>query len=184
MNRTPFSLKPFLPLPTARIPKVEISGDIGRCSDGFAIRYLFVDPLGKTSIPVRADVPLRRHGLWEETCFEFFLAVKNSPSYWEFNLSPSGHWNVYRFSEYRQNMQEETRFSSLPFDIRVLSSGGLSLALEMDLGIFMKRGLPLEVGVSAVIRQKDGNVTYWALSHAGRQADFHRRDGFAVECKA
>ena len=64
-----------------------------------------------------ADMPARRDRLWEETCFEFFLAVKNSPRYWEFNLSPAGHWNVYRFADYRQGMQEEPAFASLPFSV-------------------------------------------------------------------
>ena len=44
--------------------------------------------------------PRRRDRLWEETCLELFLGEEGSERYWEFNLSPAGHWNVYRFEFY------------------------------------------------------------------------------------
>ena len=131
-------------------------------------------------IPAPADLPARRPGLWEETCFEFFLGVKDAPRYWEFNLSPAGHWNVYRFAGYRQGMAEETALTSLPVNVR-RRSDSLRLDLELDVEKIVAADQPLMVGIAAVIKLAAGGLTYWALIHPGPQADFHRRDSFLVE---
>jgi hypothetical protein len=34
--------------------------------------------------------------------------------------------------------------------------------------------------VTAVLQQQSGSCSYWALRHPGPEADFHRRDGFAL----
>ena len=39
---------------------------------------------------------------------------------------------------------------------------------------------PLHLGVSAVIRQRDGGVSYWALTHPPAKADFHHPDSFSL----
>ncbi|MBU4232875.1 MAG: DOMON-like domain-containing protein, partial [Proteobacteria bacterium] len=119
-------------------------------------------------------------GLWEETCFEFFLGVKDSPQYWEFNLSLAGHWNVYRFAGYRQGMAEETALTLLPLSVR-RRSDLLEVALELDVGRIVSADQPLMVGIAAVIKLAGNGVTYWALIHPGPAADFHRRDSFLVE---
>ena len=36
-------------------------------------------------------------------------------------------------------------------------------------------------GIAAVIKLAGGELTYWALTHPGPAADFHRRDSFVVE---
>jgi hypothetical protein len=48
-------------------------------------------------------------------------------------------------------------------------------------GRIVSANQPLQVGIAAVIRLAGGGLTYWALTHPGPQADFHRRDGFLVE---
>ncbi len=125
-------------------------------------------------------MPTRRSRLWEETCFEFFLGVMNSDQYWEFNLSPAGHWNVYRFTSYREGMKEELAFASLPFSIQN-QPDALRLALELELGRIVPADQPVKVAISAVIRSIDGKMLYWALIHPGPKPDFHRRDSFIVE---
>ncbi len=177
MSGGSFSLQPF---PVAgHLPRVTIVGSIARRSNTLAIRYALLGQVADLVIPAPAAMPARRYALWEETCFEFFLAVKDSPRYWEINLSPSGDWNVYRFTAYRQGMQEETAFTSLPLSVQ-RESDSLSLALELDLDVIVRADQALEVAVSAVIKQRDGEVTYWALTHRGPQADFHRRDTFIM----
>jgi hypothetical protein len=177
MNDRSFSLAPF---PSARhLPSVTIGGAIARHANALAIRYRLLGRLREVLIPEPAAVPDRRDGLWKDMCFELFLAVRGSPPYWEFNLSPAGHWNVYRFTSYRQGMEEEREFSSLPFRVE-RQSGSLSLSLELDLDRIAGGDQFLEVAVSAVIKQRDGSVTYWALTHPGPKPDFHRREGFVV----
>jgi hypothetical protein len=178
MNGRDFLLQPFSP--TSSPLEVTITGSIARRADILAIRYALQGKLAELVIPGPADLPARRHGLWEATCFEFFLGVKDSPRYWEFNLSPAGHWNVYRFAGYRQGMAEETAFTSLAFSVR-RRPDSLGVALELEIGRIVAVDQPLAVALAAVIEFRDHGLTYWALTHPGAQADFHRRDSFQVE---
>jgi hypothetical protein len=178
MNGRKFSLEPF---PSLGPPlNFTITGNLARRAGKLAIRYDLQGPLAELVIPAPADLPSRRHGLWEETCFEFFLGIKDSPQYWEFNLSPAGHWNVYRFGGYRQGMSEETAFTSLPLRLR-RRPDSLLVALELEVERIVAADQPLAVGLAAVLRFRNQGLTYWALTHPGPEADFHRRDGFLVE---
>ena len=178
MKSQSFSLKPF---PSAGLLRhLEITGDIVRSSDKLSISYLLTGPLAELMVPAPADVRLRKNRLWEESCFEFFLAPVTSDHYWEFNLSPSGHWNVYRFTSCRQGMREETAFTTLPFSI-LLNSDSLQLSLEVELDTVVSADQALKIGISAVIKTINGRMTFWALTHPGSQPDFHRRDAFIID---
>ena len=181
MNSRGFSLKPFPSVDL--LPALQITGSIERHSNALSISYSLSGRMDELILPAPADARLRKNNLWEEACFEFFLGVKGSERYWEFNLSPSGHWNVYRFKSYRQGMQEEPAFKSLPFSVQLCSNSLLlSLGLELDKVIPPGQGSEvLQVAISAVIKIIDGKTTYWALAHPGPKADFHRRDGFIIE---
>lgn len=178
MNPRKFFLRPFSPIGPP--PHFTITASLARRAHELAIGYELTGQLGKLVIPGPAELPSRRHGLWEETCFEFFLGIKDSPRYWEFNLSPAGPWNVYRFAGYRQGMVEETAFAALPLRLR-RRPDSLRLDLEVGLDRIVGADQPLEVGIAAVIKLAGGGQTYWALTHPGPQADFHRRDGFLAE---
>jgi hypothetical protein len=112
---------------------------------------------------------------------EFFLAQPGSPSYREFNLSPSGHWNVYRFESYREGMREEERVPGLPF--RVTRDGErLRLFLETDIGKLLIRPVgEIEAGICAVLRSAAGGASHWALAHPCPRPDFHHRGGFLLK---
>jgi hypothetical protein len=173
-----FALQPFSS--TKLLSDLKIVGKIARNANHLAIRYRLMGNLTEVAIAPRSDPPARKHNLWEDTCFEFFMGSKNCDRYWEFNLSPAGHWNVYRFDGYRQGMQEETAFTTLPFSVEQRSDS-LELALELDLGKIVPAGQALEVAITTVIKHRDGEVTYWALTHQGAEADFHLRDSFILE---
>lgn len=178
MNAKSFCLQPF---PSAGAASdLEITGSIARHSGTLAIRYSVHGFPAEAMVPAPAETPVRKHGLWQETCFEFFVAVKNAPHYWEFNLSPVGHWNVYRFAGYRQGMEEELAFTALPFDFWN-QPGAFGLTLECSLDRIIPVEQPLEVAISTVIKSSDGEVTCWALIHPGPQPDFHRRDSFILQ---
>ena len=181
MKGQDFSLQPFSPISPAL--NFKVTGHIARRPHHLAIRYDLHGPLAELVIPAPADLPSRQHGLWEETCFEFFLGVKDSPRYWEFNLSPAGPWNVYRFDGYRQGMAEETAFTSLPWRVR-RRPDSLLVALELEIERIVAADQPLAVGLAAVIKLAGGGLTYWALTHPGPQADFHRRDSFIIALSA
>jgi hypothetical protein len=178
MKGQSFSLQPFSQAEPR--PAVSITGSITRRAHTLAIRYDLRGPLAELAIPGPAETPARRPRLWEATCFEFFLAVPEAPGYWEFNLSPAGPWNVYRFAAYRQGMTEEAAVRSLPFGVQ-RRPDSLLLTLKFDLARIIPAGQALVAGITAVIQLAGGRMTYWALTHPGPQVDFHRRDSFIID---
>jgi hypothetical protein len=177
MNDQSFSLAPF---PSARpLPSVAIDGTIARRAGTLTVRYGLCGRLRDLVIPAPAAVPDRKDRLWQDTCFELFLALRGALPYWEFNLSPAGHWNAYRFTSYREGMAEEPAFAALAFSVNN-QRDAFSLALELDQGKIVPPDLAVEIAISAVLRHMDGAVTYWALTHCGPQPDFHRRDSFII----
>lgn len=186
--RQEFSLVPWhSPQGSESIPDVQISGWIDRTGDLLEIHYQLVGDLEavafteclRSSIAAPAKTPTRRFGLWEATCLEFFLAPAGQTHYWEFNLSPSGDWNVFRLEDYREGLGEEALFTALPFQVNHQEQQ-LSLSLALSLESLVERATDLEVAITAVLQDRAGVCSYWALSHPGPEADFHRRDGFTV----
>jgi len=172
-----FLLKPF---PGEGNPAgLAIRGSIGRSGDTLSLLYEVRGNLSKVRIPAAADAPRRQDRLWEETCLELFLGTESSGEYREFNLSPAGHWNVYRFTGYREGIGEEPALTSLPFAVRI-GPDALELSMELDVGTILPAGQTIEAGVAAVIRTIDGGKTHWALAHPSLRPDFHRREGFAL----
>jgi hypothetical protein len=172
-----FTLQPFL-LDDA-LCDIYVEGTLQRQTNTLAIRYELSDPDSIASIG-SAALPTRKNGLWEETCFEFFLGVQGSERYWEFNLSPAGHWNIYRFDGYRQGMQNEAAWDQLPFEVRQ-HSGSVTLDLDLDLSPIAGAEQKLELAIAAVILLKTGTTSYWALTHCAPQADFHQRKSFTIK---
>lgn len=177
MHPPRFLLKPF---PGDGNPAgLTIGGSIRRRADTLSLRCEVRGNLSKVLIPAAAEAPRRRDRLWEETCVELFLGAEDSGEYRELNLSPSGHWNVYRFSRYREGMLEETAITSLPFDVRI-GQDVIEFSMELDAGKILHAGETIEAGVAAVISTIDGRRCHWALAHFGPRPDFHRREGFAL----
>jgi hypothetical protein len=178
MNDQIFSLQPFGK--DSALSNLEAIGTVARQDPFLLIQYTLLGEIDRVAIPAPAKKPARKANLWEQTCFEFFLSIKNSPVYWEFNLSPAGDWNIYRFDDYRQGMQEEPAYTALPFSIES-ESDAFSLSLKLDLDEIIPVGRVLDVGISAVTQLTDGKMTHWALTHPGTKADFHRREGFTIK---
>jgi hypothetical protein len=173
-----FSLQPF---PGTQLPSsLQLTGSIIRRVHTLDVHCTLAGELTGVVIPRPAYPLLRKHGLWKETCFEIFLAVKGAPPYWEFNLSPAGHWNVYSFTSYREGMREEAAFTVLPF--RAVRQGDtFQFAVELDPHGMIRKDETIEAAPCAVIRHAGGEMTHWALAHQGPAPDFHRRDSFTLE---
>jgi hypothetical protein len=156
-----------------------IGGSIARRAETLSVRYEVRGILSNVSIPAAVEAPRRQDRLWEGTCFELFLGTRDSGAYWELNLSPAGHWNVYRFDRYREGMREERAITSLPFDLRTVPDE-LILAAEFGIGKIVPAGTALAATVAVVIRTIDGGKSHWAPAHPASRPDFHRRDGSAL----
>jgi len=174
MRSHDFSLLPFKPIDI----DLQITGQVARKNQILTVNYALKGDLEKIEIPVVEASPNRKDELWENTCLEFFLGKYYTTHYWEFNLSTSGDWNIYRFEDYRKTMEVENKVRSLPFYI-LRDTNDLYVRLELDLhrlGTTIVNNF--DVSITTVIKHKDGNISYWAVKHCGEEADFHLRDSF------
>ena len=170
MKEIDFYLKPFYSEEISS--DFRITGSIRRHPGRLKLLYELNGPLTSLSIPPVSGKPKRMERLWKETCFELFLNINDSNTYWEFNLSPSGDWNIYRFSAYREGMQEEEAFVDLPFTIQT-GPDILRLVFEPNAEKIIPLDRAINVGISAVLKAKSGRIMYWALVHHGEKPDIN-----------
>jgi hypothetical protein len=157
-----FSLQPF---PAGKIPAdLQITGQVVRDGTRLEIDYRLTGNIAAILLDRGTKRPKRSHQLWQATCFEFFLGLTDSSRYWEFNLSPTGNWNIYCFDDYRQGMREETSFTRLPFSTE-LQSDLYHLNLVVDLAPIIPPQQSLDLAITAVVQEKDQEISYWALTH-------------------
>ncbi len=170
----------LIPYPAENLPQIKITGDIERAGTQISACYTLSGEIHSVLFPAPSIPSTRKHDLWKATCFEFFIAPTGQSQYWEFNLSPSGNWNVYHMDAYRQvNMREEEKVTDLPFTFHKTDAQA-SLEISVNTASFLPMSQKLEVGIAAIIQSHDKAETYWALNHPNPQADFHHRDGFVM----
>jgi hypothetical protein len=167
--------------PSQRVSTIQAR--LSRRQDGaIAITYALEGQISRLCLPARS-APSRVHGLWQHTCFEAFISVEAAPEYYEFNFAPSGEWAAYAFQSYRESgpmlqasdPQITVRTSTDHFELDALICGEFLSALPMDARVLL--------GLSAVIEEDDGVVSYWALQHPPGAPDFHHASAFALELK-
>ena len=135
----------------------------------------------------RLRVPAVRAGrradeLWQHTCFEVFAAAERGAGYYEFNFSPSLDWAAYHFDEYREGMTPAS-LARAPG----LTSRRTAERLELTAHLHLEGLAPLahaprlRLGLTAVVEDDGGTLSYWALRHAPGNPDFHDPDGFTLE---
>src|SRR5215207_2575739 len=177
MTGQAFSLVPF---PAPNIPAMHITGNIALQNHVLVLNYLLGGNIAEVLLPPVSPNPGRQDELWKATCLELFLAIKDQPGYWEFNLSPSGDWNVYRMDTYRRlGFREERGISQLTFETKE-ESNGYSLHVPVDLSSIIRPEADFQMAITAIVQTKDGNETFWALMHHGATPDFHLRESFIL----
>jgi len=131
-------------------------------------------PASRFVIPEPVE-PRRADDLWRTTCFEAFLRVPGAKSYREWNFAPSGEWAAYDFTAYREGRTDPE--VAAPY-IRV-EDNFTWWAFGATISVDAKGAW--EFGLSAVLEEKDGPKSYWALAHpAGDKPDFHDAACFAA----
>ncbi len=165
------SLKQHPSSNSAAIQAVEIN--LTREPDGFIVRYRIMGAQGDVKRPP-PDAPERADNLWQTTCFEAFLATDDG-GYYELNFSPSTEWAVYRFDSYRAGMR--------PSDD--LGAPRIEMQADTDwyelVASFGTRPNATRLALSAIIEEKDGAKSYWALAHPEGKPDFHNAESFALD---
>jgi hypothetical protein len=153
-------------------------------SGTLVIGYSLTGAIDNLRIPPSG--PVRRgDNLWQHTCFELFVSAAK-PGYYEFNFSPSGEWAIYRFASYRQRAELD-RGAHPEISIRSRRAAeNLELETIIDLTEISEtcQGASLRVGISAVIEDSCGALSYWALQHPGTRPDFHHDESFALQLPA
>lgn len=123
--------------------------------------------------------PQRKDELWKHTCFEAFIKPMGpnfKDQYWEINFSPSGDWNIYRFTSYRDGMTKEEAIQSLH---PASTNHGNQWRLGCEIWVpAWAKATALEIGLTSVIEETSGGISYWAIHHAGPQPDFHLAKSF------
>ena len=165
---TPPSGAPFKLWATA-----ELSAAFG-ASATLNIWYGIAAPAKRFVLPAAGE-GARRDGLWQTTCFEAFLGVPDAPAYREWNFAPSGDWAAYDFDDYRAGM----RVADVAAPPYVRLEDNLTW-WTLGATVAVPAGQEWRLGLSAVIEERDGTRSYWALAHGDGAPDFHDPACFAA----
>ena len=167
-NEVPIALKPY----SKRDDNSAIEFDVARSGEVLSLSFGLS---GGGAFQGQTKIRSRVTGLWEDTCFEFFLANGSELGYAEFNFSPPGDWQVFRFSDYRSARQVDS--SWLPHDFsrreETPPAQRFTFSMRSITGIWPEYPL---LQAAAVIRQRE-EIHYYTLSH-DVTPDFHLRDHF------
>jgi hypothetical protein len=147
-----------------------IEAAVSRGPDELRVSYVLQGAIDRLRIPPpRAARAADR--LWQHTCCELFVARDGAPGYREFNFSPSGEWAAYAFARYREGAP-----LTIP-DPRIAVKRGRD---RLELTAVIQESAPCRIGLSAVVEDEHGALSYWALKHAPGKPDFHHPDSLAL----
>ena len=131
-------------------------------------------PAARFAIPEPVE-PSRAEDLWQATCFEAFLRIPGAASYREWNFAPSGEWAAYDFASHREGRADAD--VAAPYirleDNLIWWAVGATIPVDSE--------AVWALGLSAILEEKDGTKSYWALAHPlGDKPDFHDPACFAA----
>jgi hypothetical protein len=135
------------------------------------LSYTVTGDVNELVLPAQSE-PQRAEDLWQTTCFELFLRGEGA-AYREYNFSPSGQWAAYAFESYREGRVEA------PAKITIATDGdseSLNLTASLVTDLDDVAGLAL----TAVIEDRAGHKSYWAIAHHAGPPDFHHDACFAL----
>jgi hypothetical protein len=173
-------LSPHPDYPARGVARIEVT--VARPSgDRLVLSYVVAGEIGDIRMsPVVAAG--RGEELWRHTCAELFIGTSTGAEYYEFNFAPSTQWAAYRFNGYRSGMAVATEINEAPIDVRMGQDRfTLQATVPIDSLSALSRKVSWRLGLSAVIEDKAGQMSYWALAHPPGKPDFHHMDCFAYE---
>ena len=162
--------------PSQTIREIDVKVEESK-SGSLMLTFCLLGDISGLRIP-ESRSPRRADDLWQHTCFEAFVMAGEGPEYREFNFSPSGEWAVYEFQNYRNGGVLEDELS--PGIVIHKTMDRLELGAEICQGL-LPHGRSLRLGLSAVVEDVDGILSFWALQHPPGKPDFHHADAFALQ---
>lgn len=170
-----YSLHPFTE--TSQTKLITISAELFlETSNKLKIDYEISGDLSAITWPPALKGSPRQDNLWNHTCLEAFFSAsdKGESPYWEMNCSPSGAWNAYEFSSYREGMTHSSDTT-----VRLDGAQRESTSFLLQVEIENKKAFKFDsFALTAVIEFTDGQKSYWAIRHALEKPDFHHRSGW------
>ncbi|HYG47734.1 MAG TPA: DOMON-like domain-containing protein [Allosphingosinicella sp.] len=171
------------------------------------IRYVLIGKHRQVRLKLRDQD--RDDPLWRHTCFEAFVRIGGEEGYLEYNLAPTGDFAAYRFDRYREGMTPAREIGSSILDVQrrtepldlerraSLKRAGFDtlerfepsfFSLKAELSFSNVMGLavaqPWYLGLSTIVEERNGRMSYWALAHPPGKPDFHDPACFALELPA
>lgn len=173
-------LIPHPQAPCAAVTEIAVWAGI-EAPDRLRLHYRIAGAMDRLRIPPLGPGAFAE-GLWAHTCCEAFIQVAGDGGYWEWNLAPSTQWALYRFAGYRRGMTPLLDTGPPRVGVRC-ETQGLELEASLDLGRLPlpSESTSLELGLSAVIEEADGRLSYWALHHPQDRPDFHHPASFRLQ---
>jgi hypothetical protein len=166
--RQALSLHPESPCQAVSAIEVEIARP-----GPLVLTYRVMGAMAKLIMPAMAAAA-RTDGLWRRTCFEAFVGVGDG--YLELNFSPSTEWAAYRFTSYRAGMAP-----ALDLAAPAIAVSADMETLELRVSVDLPADAEGPLGLSAVIEEPGGRLSYWALGHRPGKPDFHHWRAFAID---
>ena len=174
-----FSLIPF---EIKKAPNITIIAELNSTNDSVFVSFRVHLENSSINIDLGDGTPNkeRKVSLWEKTCFELFIK-NNKHEYVEFNFSPTFEWNCFYFKK-SGDLLKEWESMQRPITDILLSKDTFLLIAEIKKEDFPKGFFygneELSAGITTVIKDKLGNMSYWALSHEDKKPNFHHFDSF------
>ena len=170
----------LIPYPHDSHPAIDIICEFNQTDESVFISYKITGNLSLLDLGEGHPKHERKIKLWEKSCFELFIQNAQN-EYIEFNFSPEFEWNSFYFKKKGDPIVEFLKMKTPKLDI-LLSLEVFHLIAEIDKknfpeGFFLK-DLGLKAGITSVIKDKEGKLSYWALSHEDQRPNFHHPDSF------
>jgi hypothetical protein len=145
---------------------------IERTSAEMRLSYRLEGDIARLRLPEPAEA-MRTDSLWQHTCFEVFLRPDGGERYYEFNFAPSSAWAVYGFAARRGDRELPELAAPAITSRRNEGTFEMMVRLPLDGLPELAQAASIDAGISAVVEDARGMMTYWALAHASREPDFH-----------
>lgn len=156
----------------------QLEGDVFRDGTSLNLVYKIIDSKKRLNLPsafsADENSTARQDGLWNDTCFEMFLRLQGQASYYEFNFSLTRSWNQYFFDSYRQPQPPRPNHD---LTLKRMQWDEQTLKVELT-GLLAPA--TYEISLTAVLKERSGDLHYMALKHAAAEADFHNKDSFIL----
>jgi len=168
--------KNLIPFDSLTAPQLQVEIYTKWQESLISIEYRLIGNTKQLYLPHKQR-PRRVIGLWESTCFEFFIKHPNGEDYVEFNFSPEGFWNCFYFPHKKAPLKAFEAYSTP--DMKLINrNDGLSFYVTLTL-----EQLPIHLEQTAQIStpcvlDNRGKLSYWAFSHLDPFANFHNFESF------